>query len=175
MHVCRLSDGATPTCLTCSQEDWELPKSKFCANFFSTITDLTFVYLDTNPAIEESCDYYSASCDQQLDYCILTCSGPTLPFTILVRFDNESDKFEPVQNLESNDIQREAIAELQLPTVQNFVVPEDNGEDECDDVVGSSYEICLLSLFIPPSLPPSLPLSLSPSVLFQRVPPSMVR
>ena len=132
---------------------------KFWANFFSTTTDLTFVYLGTNPAIEESCDYYDASCDQQLDYCILTCSGPTLPFTILVRFDNESDKFEPVQNLENNDIQREAIAELQLPTVQNFVVPEDNGEDACDDI-GSSYEICLLSLFILPSLPPSLPLSL---------------
>ena len=125
-------------------------------NFFSTTTDLTFVYLDTNPAIEESCDYYGASCDEQLDYCVLTCSGPTLPFTILVRFDDEGDKFEPVQNLESNNIQREATAELQLPTVQNFVVPEDNGEDECDDDddVGSSREI---------SLSLSLSLSLSPS------------
>ena len=52
-----------------------------------------------------------------------------LPFTLLVRFDKENDKFEPVQNLESNDVQREAIAELQLPTAQNFVVPEDNGKD----------------------------------------------
>ena len=52
-----------------------------------------------------------------------------LPFTLLVKFDKENDKFEPVQNLESNDVQREAIADLQLPTVQNFVVPEDSGED----------------------------------------------
>ena len=90
-------------------------------------TFVTFITLDT--AIDESCDYFSASCDHLLDYCILTCSGPTLPFTLLVKFDKENDKFEPVQNLESNDVQREAIADLQLPTVQNFVVPEDSGED----------------------------------------------
>ena len=87
--------------------------------------------LGSNPAIAESCDYFSASCDHHLDYCILTCYGPTLPFIILARFDKDNDKFEPVQNLESNDVQHEAIAELQLPTVQTFTVPHDSGEDAC--------------------------------------------
>ena len=104
---------------------------KVSYHYFTINLTLLLDFLGSNPAIAESCDYFSASCDHHLDYCILTCYGPTLPFTLLARFDKENDKFEPVQNLESNDIQREAIAELQLPTVQTFTVPQDSGENAC--------------------------------------------
>ena len=104
---------------------------KVSYHYFTINLTLLLDFLGSNPAIAESCDYFSASCDHYLDYCILTCYGPTLPFILLARFDKDNDKFEPVQNLESNDIQREAIAELQLPTIQTFTVPHDSGEDAC--------------------------------------------
>ena len=94
-----------------------------------------------------------------------------LPFTLLVRFDKENDKFEPVQNLESNDVQREAIADLQLPTVQNFVVPEDSGED----ARSTNMLVVSLKLSVRFSLSVSVSLSLSLSLILQRVPPSMAR
>ena len=80
-----------------------------------------------NTVIPESCDYFSASCDQQLDYCVLQCSGPALPFSLLARFDKANDKFVDVQVLENNSEQRAAVAELELPSVLNFTVPEDSG------------------------------------------------
>ena len=137
--------------------------SESVTSFYVYISvDITLLldFLGSNPAIAESCDYFSALCDHHLDYCILTCYGPTLPFTLLARFDKDNDKFEPVQNLESNDVQREAIAEFQLPAVQTFTVPQDSGEDACcfvthkcdfNIVIGAHCEMFSLR----PSLSPS--------------------
>ena len=71
------------------------------------------------------------SCDQQLNYCLLSCSGPTVPFSALARFDKDTKMFENVKVLESNNNLREAVAEINLPTVQTFSVPKDSGWSAC--------------------------------------------
>ena len=68
--------------------------SESVISFYVYITvDITLLlnFLGSNPAIAESCDYFNASCDHHLDYCILTCYGPTLPFLLLARFDKDND------------------------------------------------------------------------------------
>jgi dipeptidyl aminopeptidase/acylaminoacyl peptidase len=98
----------TGNCLTCSQDDWNVPKS-------------------SNPSIPSRCDYFSASCSPSLDHCLLHCSGPALPYTVLVQYDGE--KLTPVWFLETNPDLHEAVSELDLPTVDVFRVPQsESGE-----------------------------------------------
>ena len=67
------------------------------------------------------------SCDQQLNHCLLSCSGPTVPFSALARYDKDKEMFEDVKVMESNDDLREAVAEINLPTVKKFTVPQNSG------------------------------------------------
>jgi dipeptidyl aminopeptidase/acylaminoacyl peptidase len=92
----------TKNCLTCSQEDWNLPNS-------------------SNPSIPSRCDYFSASCSPSLDHCLLSCSGPAVPYTLLVHYDGE--KLTPVRLLEENAAVHEAISNVSLPTVDFFTIP----------------------------------------------------
>ena len=34
-----------------------------------------------------SCQYWSGSCSDSLDYCMLQCSGPDIPFTITLKYE----------------------------------------------------------------------------------------
>jgi dipeptidyl aminopeptidase/acylaminoacyl peptidase len=94
-------------CLTCSQDGWDVPKS-------------------SNPSIPSRCDYFSASCSPSLGYCLLTCSGPAIPYTLLAQYDG--DTLTPVTVLENNSALHEAVSQLSLPTVEEFTVPQSETE-----------------------------------------------
>jgi len=40
----------------------------------------------TNPAIPSSCSYFDASCSDSLEFCVLMCKGPAVPYSLLVRY-----------------------------------------------------------------------------------------
>ncbi|XP_019850892.1 PREDICTED: prolyl endopeptidase FAP-like [Amphimedon queenslandica] len=74
-----------------------------------------------------SCQYWSGSCSDSLEYCMLQCSGPDIPFTITLKY--EGGGFVPVVYLERNELLRESIASFDLPTVEVVTIPS-NEPDE---------------------------------------------
>ena len=136
--------SAEPKCLTCSQDDWELPPSELWTFFHDTTCQFrsSIFVLGPHPVIPESCDFFRASCDEQLEYCLLFCDGPAIPFTVLAQFNKDSEKFVDLQFLETNEEQRGAVAELELPSMQTFTVPEDNGKYYCIHIMYVHF--CLL-------------------------------
>ena len=44
--------------------------------------------LDNLPNIPNECGVFSASCAETLQYCILHCHGPTIPFSLVVSYRN---------------------------------------------------------------------------------------
>ena len=82
-----------------------------------------------NPSLPDTCEYFSISCDDKLDYCLLSCRGPCVPFSLLVKFDRDTIQkrfFQPLKFLEVNLNLREAVTDLCLPKSQSFQVPADS-------------------------------------------------
>ena len=64
---------------------------KVCSIFMCNFV-LIWCGVADSPSFADRCEYFSASCSHNLTHCLLQCSGPSLPFSILVAY--EEDKFE---------------------------------------------------------------------------------
>ncbi len=84
--------------------------------------------LGPNPSIPDTCDYFLVSCDSQLDYCLLYCRGPCIPYTVSAHFDKGTQKLDEVRVQEGNVDLRVAVETINLPTVEKFTVPGDDGK-----------------------------------------------
>ena len=96
--------------------------------------------LGPNPSLPESCDYFRASCDDQLQYCLLDCLGPCVPYTVLASYDQAGERLEILQVMEGNPTLRDAVSSLALPVSQTFSVPADG--------MCRSYVICFRCVFL---------------------------
>ena len=84
--------------------------------------------LGPNPSLPDTCEYFSINCDENLNYCLLSCRGPCVPFSLVVKYDRDTVHkrfFQPLKFLEVNVNLRTAVADLCLPKSQSFQVPAD--------------------------------------------------
>jgi len=87
------------------------------------LSDLT----GPNPALPDDCHYFQASCDESLQFCLLQCRGPCVPYSVMTRFSPESRSLTPVNILEQNSRLRDVVADVVLPTLESFTVPASEG------------------------------------------------
>ena len=103
----------------------------------------------------DECHYWQGQCSNNLSYCVLSCSGPTVPFTVLVQYSD--GVFEPGTNthnfikdiiiivvvvvvvvviipfiaivvyLETNAELQDVISDFDLPTIEEMEIPGDGG------------------------------------------------
>ena len=78
-------------CLTCNcncdQEQWQDQ---------TTVRQLPLLYIkpyssivSAQDSLPSDCQYWNGSCSDDLSYCLLYCSGPTIPFTLLVEYKDQ--------------------------------------------------------------------------------------
>lgn len=86
------------------------------------------------------CTYWSGTCSSDLSHCLLQCSGPVIPFTVLVRYNNDefssgTQRFlaSPVYlflfavvYFERNEVLYNATLSKALPTLEIIEIPDGN-------------------------------------------------
>ena len=80
-----------------------------------------------NEALPESCDFFLASCADQLQFCLVHCRGPSIPYSIMMHFNKDSRVLEPISILEPNSQLGIAVSDVNLPKVTTFTVPSSEG------------------------------------------------
>ncbi len=135
------TEAATSVCLSCDQQGWGIPSSMLYVVVFKWWTDYQLLiyggnkaaviavlsYSGPNDALPESCDYFLASCDQQLQYCLVHCRGPRVPYSIMTRYDGTARSLVPISLLEPNALLSESVTDVTLPTTSSFTVPSSSG------------------------------------------------
>ena len=82
---------------------------------------------------------------------MVNCRGPSIPYSLIARFDKDNRELTIVRNKEVNEELRHAVMSLDLPSTHFFTVPSDQGKVVtlilllCMTVV---YSCCLLLLFM---------------------------
>jgi dipeptidyl aminopeptidase/acylaminoacyl peptidase len=125
-NVYSSKDGIPKSCLSCSFSDWGNDRG-------------------VPSEISTKCTVFTVDCSHSLAYCVLSCQGPAVPFSLLVRYDN--GQLVEVLTLESNEMLIEAAHDRFLPKEKKIIVVPADDEQGQPELYGS--------VLYPPGFDPS--------------------